>query len=292
MADGVLVPPAWVNGMLPRRRPASRRLCGVRAALAPPTSTPSSSCRHTPTAAAEEERLQPRHFDDPALKERYLEHGFVIIASVVGPEELARLRAEAVALSERAPAARGSPLDRHGRPCPEPSAYQFTDASKSDDPLTWQSSEQAPSLARINQVMSFSAVTVAAHGNARLLSVVKSIYGDDFVPAYYGSWVYKQPAHGVGFHFHQDGAGRDEAQAGQHRRPPGFSWGRDEERGLNVGVYLQDSTVENGCVHVMPRSHREGRLSEAALEQRQRSLAVPVRGASPRLSTHNTPNDV
>ena len=99
---------------------------------------------------AEEERLQPRHFDDPALKERYLEHGFVIIASVVGPEELARLRAEAVALSERAPAARGSPPDRHGRPCPEPSAYQFTDASKSDDPLTWQSSEQAPTLARIN----------------------------------------------------------------------------------------------------------------------------------------------
>ena len=101
------------------------------------------------------------------------------------------------------------------------------------------------------------------------------------MPAYYGSWVYKQPANGVGFHYHQDGAGLDEAQAGQHRRPPGFSWGTNEERGLNVGLYLHDSTVEN-CVHVLPRSHRQGRLSEAELEQGRGALAVPVRGASQR----------
>ena len=244
----------------------------------PPTPTPACCA----AADAAEEWLRPRPFDDPSLRARYLEHGFVKIASVVGSEELAALRAEAAELADRAPAARGSALDRHGRPCPEPAAYQFTDESASDDPLTWQSSEQAPTLARINQIMSFSDVTVEAHGNPKVLSAVQSIYGDAFVPAYYGSWVYKQPANGVGFHYHQDGAGLDEAQAGQHRRPPGFSWGTNEERGLNVGLYLHDSTVENGCVHVLPRSHRQGRLSEAELEQGRGALAVPVRGASQR----------
>jgi hypothetical protein len=32
-----------------------------------------------------------------------------------------------------------------------------------------------------------------------------------------------------------------------------FPW--QAERGLNVGVYLHDSTPANGCLHVVPRSH-------------------------------------
>ena len=41
-----------------------------------------------------------------------------------------------------------------------------------------------------------------------MLAVVEALCGADFVPAYYGSYVYKQPGTGVGFSYHQVGLGR------------------------------------------------------------------------------------
>jgi hypothetical protein len=61
-----------------------------------------------------------------------------------------------------------------------------------------------------------------------MLAVVEALCGADFVPAYYGSYVYKQPGTGVGFSYHPVGLGRavafDTAAPNNYVRASGRQW--------------------------------------------------------------------
>jgi len=57
----------------------------------------------------------------------------------------------------------------------------------------------------------------------------------------------KPALRGTELPYHQDG---------------GSQWGLDRERFVTVWTALDDATVENGCVQVIPGSHRLGLLSE------------------------------
>ena len=53
---------------------------------------------------------------DPSILDSYWTHGFYVFEGVVGPEELAELRADVDAVLARAPVAPGAAVDRDGRP--------------------------------------------------------------------------------------------------------------------------------------------------------------------------------
>src|SRR6185436_20102034 len=63
----------------------------------------------------------PARFDaagrlHPDILDAYREHGFYVFEGVVGPHEVAELRAGAAEMLERAPARKGAALDAQGRP--------------------------------------------------------------------------------------------------------------------------------------------------------------------------------
>jgi ectoine hydroxylase-related dioxygenase (phytanoyl-CoA dioxygenase family) len=83
-----------------------------------------------------------------------------------------------------------------------------------------------------------------AYGNPKLLRTAQSIYGPDFVP-FGESIVIKMPENGAAFAWHQDGT---------------FKTGPVPERGVNFGIYLNSSSLENGCLHLVPGTQRQGRV--------------------------------
>ena len=66
------------------------------------------------------------------------------------------------------------------------------------------------------------------------------IIGPDFIPCY-ESLVFKLPKHGSSVRWHRDGNAI-----------------RENHPIFNVDIYLDDSTVDNGCVWVIPKSHLWG----------------------------------
>src|SRR2546423_7310551 len=70
-----------------------------------------------------------------------------------------------------------------------------------------------------------------------ILDLAERMVGDDFVPTY-ESLVFKLPEHGSSVPWHQDA---------KFDRSTGH-------RIFNVDIYLDDSTVDNGCVWVIPGS--------------------------------------
>ncbi len=77
------------------------------------------------------------------------------------------------------------------------------------------------------------------------------------------SIVIKVPNAGAAFAWHRDGS---------------LKTGPLPERGVNFGIYLHASDTENGCLHVLPGSHRRGRIDLEALVEKCGHLpgALPV----------------
>ena len=181
-----------------------------------------------------------------AQVEHYHQHGYVVLRQLYAPDEVATLREEFDTLLERSPSSRGSVIDARGEAIPsaslpDPASYfKFTDPEKGDDPRTFNSSTQV--LNRVDDALAFMPAIRRSYGSTRLLASVSSLLGPDFVP-FGDSYVAKPPRHGAGFAWHQDtGISVD------------FPYDWQEERGTNFGVYLHESTVANGCLHVV-RAH-------------------------------------
>ena len=173
----------------------------------------------------------------------YKHTGFVVLRGLYDPLEVADIREEFEHLLEHCPAERGSAVDKHGRPVPGGSGsyYNFTDPDGGDDPRTFNATKVV--LNRVNDPLSFAPAVRTAYGSPRLLACAASIYGADVVP-FGQSHVLKPPRDGAGFSWHQD--------TGISAEFP-YDW--QEERGVNFGTYLHPSTLENGCLHVVPGSY-------------------------------------
>jgi phytanoyl-CoA hydroxylase len=80
----------------------------------------------------------------------------------------------------------------------------------------------------------------------RFRGITRQLVGED-VSVYRAMFMNKPAARGTVLPYHQDG---------------GSQWHLDRERFITVWTALDDATVENGCMEVIPGSHKLGLLSE------------------------------
>lgn len=184
----------------------------------------------------------------------YRRHGYVVVRGMVSAAEIALLRDAVRLLLDEAPVGPDQPHDREGRPVPHPRDYSFL-----------QPAAGAAVLNRVSTPLARSADVLKVYANPRLLQAVEALYGPDWVP-FAESIVIKLPHVGAPFAWHQDGR---------------FATGQVPERGVNFGIYLYHSDESNGCLYVVPGSHRNGRVDIAAQiashgERLPGSIPVPV----------------
>ena len=184
----------------------------------------------------------------------YRRHGYVVAGGMVSAAEVALLRSAVRQLLAEAPVGPDQPRDRAGSPVPDPQDYTFL-----------RRADGSAVLNRISSPLARSADVLKAYANPRLLQAVEALYGPDWVP-FAESIVIKLPQVGAPFAWHQDGR---------------FATGEVPERGVNFGIYLYDSDQRNGCLYVVPDSHRHGRVDIAAQlathgERLPGSIPVPV----------------
>ena len=190
----------------------------------------------------------------PAQVAHYRRHGYVVVRGLVSGAEIALLRDAVRQLLDEAPVGPDQPHDRDGNPVPHPRDYSFL-----------QPADGTPVLNRISAPLARSADVLKVYAGPRLLQAVEALYGHDWVP-FSESIVVKLPHVGAPFAWHQDGR---------------FATGEVAERGVNFGIYLYDSDESNGCLYVVPHSHRGGRVDVAAQaaahgERLPGSIPVPV----------------
>lgn len=201
----------------------------------------------------------------PEILDSYWTHGFYVFQGVVGPEELAELRADIDAVLERAPVAPGATVDRLGRPVVDQGIlrppYRWarplsdprggTDANNGRHPAAMQQPEpgaDAPAwtVELLDGNLHLSDACLRLYGHPGLLAAAASILGDDFVPYNEVTFV-KEPGLGPSVAWHQDGT--------THWNAPDWDAGA---HGFNFMTQLYPSTAANG-VWVLPGSHRHGK---------------------------------
>jgi len=189
----------------------------------------------------------------------YRREGFTIRRGFLSPREVNILRDAAGRMVKTAPGAPGAGRDPRGGEVDHPGDFDFTRLAGGGHVLS-----------RIRAPLARSPALRHAYADPRLLSLVQALYGDDFLP-FDESIVIKLPENGAGFAWHQDG---------------GFKTGPAPERGVNFGLYLNDSTPGNGCLHVVPGSHTRGRI-DLSDETDGPPSAVPVVAAAGDLVLHS-----
>ena len=201
----------------------------------------------------------------PEILESYWTHGFYVFEGVVGPEELAELRADIDTVLSRAPVAPDAAVDRLGRPArndgiikppyrwarPLSDPVGGTNANNGRHPAAMLQPEpeaDAPAwtVELLDGNLHLSDACLRLYGHPGLLNVAASILGDDFVPYNEVTFV-KEPGLGPSVAWHQDGTTHWSAadwDPGAH--------------GFNFMTQLYPSTAANG-VWVLPGSHRTGK---------------------------------
>ena len=171
----------------------------------------------------------------------YREKGCLLVPELIAEHETTELRIEAERLIAKAPVSADATNDVQGQRVEESSDYVFARDPEGNDVANrfWFPAWR-------------SRMFLEAYGNPRVLGAAFALYGKNMVP-FDESVVFKLPGHSAGFPWHQDG---------------GFRTGDAAERGVNFGIYLTPSTIDNGALYVVPGSHAKGRLEiEALVEQ-------------------------
>jgi phytanoyl-CoA hydroxylase len=166
------------------------------------------------------------------LRDQVAENGYGLVSGILDQGELDGLREELTRVIDTAPGDRSAKLDRYGNTVPSPEDFTFNDL---------EGGRQV--LSRISNQLSRSTLIRITYGNPKLLQLVESIYGPEFVP-FAESIIVKLPENGAEIPYHQDGNRYDGVM----------------ERGLNVGIYLHTSSEANGCLRVIPDTHRGGKI--------------------------------
>jgi hypothetical protein len=202
---------------------------------------------------------------DPAILDAYWETGFYVFEQAIRPEELAELRRDIDDLLERAPAAPGSEVDRHGRPAfgrafkkpgfryakPLSDPLGGTTLNKGRHPVKMLDptpDQDAPELT-INGLdgnLQLLDSCLRLYGHPGLLAIAEAINGPDFVPYNEVAFI-KEPGLGPSVAWHQDGT--------THWDAPDWDHGA---HGYNTMVQLYPSTPSN-CVWMLPGSHKLGK---------------------------------
>ncbi len=203
---------------------------------------------------------------DPAILEAYWKYGFYVFTGVVGPEELAELRADVDRLIEGAPIAPDATVDRHGRPAlgagiikppyrwakPLSDPLGGTDKNNGRHPvkmLEARPADDAPewTVQLLDGNLHLMESCLRLYGHPGMLAVAAAINGEDFVPYNEVTFV-KEPGLGPSVAWHQDGT--------THWTSPDWDEGA---HGFNFMTQLYPSTAAN-CVWMLPGSHKLGKV--------------------------------
>ena len=196
---------------------------------------------------------------DPAIVESYWTHGFYVFEGVVGPEELAELRADVDATLARAPASpeadrertdgRIKPPYRWAKPLSDP--LGGTTKNNGRHPVAMSQptlGESGPkwTIELLDGNLHLMDSALRLYGHPGLLAAAAGILGDDFVPYNEVTFV-KEAGLGPSVAWHQDGTTHWDAA----------DWDQGAH-GFNFMTQLYPSTAGN-CVWVLPGSHKHGK---------------------------------
>ena len=207
----------------------------------------------------------------PDILDAYWRCGFYVFEGVLGPEELADIEADFLAIRERLPTERGSPVDAQGRPAisADRTAPNLIWVKPLSDPLggtafahgrhpvkmfepTPTSDAPAEVVYVIMGSLQFSEACLRVYGHPQLLAVAAAINGDDFTPFNEALWM-KEPGRGGSVAWHQDGW--------THWDSPEWDAGT---HGFNFMGQLYGCTPANG-LWVVPGSHAIGKADIKAM---------------------------
>ena len=196
---------------------------------------------------------------DRSILDSYWTHGFYVLEGVVGPEELAELRAEVDAVLARAPASPEAdrnrtdgiikPPYRWAKPLSDP--VGGTDKNNGRHPVemlqpTLGEGGPAWTVELLDGNLHLMDTALRLYGHLGLLGVAAAVLGDDFVPYNEVTFV-KEAGLGPSVAWHQDGT--------THWTAPDWDMGA---HGFNFMTQLYASTAGNG-VWVLPGSHKLGK---------------------------------
>lgn len=126
------------------------------------------------------------------------------------------------------------------------------------------------SLCNIAELPEFS--SLLAH--PRVLDAIREVGGEDI--RWTSGYLISKPPGGAPLFWHQDWWGWDSP----------ISYGEAPAQ-LFVMIYLTDTRVENGCLRVIPGSHREAHSLHTLPAAHTRSLATQVDEAQPAYASHD-----
>lgn len=196
---------------------------------------------------------------DRSILDAYWTHGFYVLEGVVGPEELAELRADVDAVLARAPASPAADIDRKdgivkppyrwAKPLSDP--VGGTDKNNGRHPVemlqpTLGEGGPAWTVELLDGNLHLMDTALRLYGHPGLLAVAAAVLGDDFVPYNEVTFV-KEAGLGPSVAWHQDGT--------THWTAPDWDMGA---HGFNFMTQLYASTAGNG-VWVLPGSHKLGK---------------------------------
>ena len=178
---------------------------------------------------------------DGLLKE-YRENGFIIMEDLLNEEEIAvlRKRAELAATGQLSHIPKERLQVEPGVVAGEAQAESYAD-----------------SLRKMSHLAFFDDVLEGHARNPKVLDIVESILGPDF-KLYQDQIFMKPPKIGSRQPYHQD------QPAGFHIDPP--------EELVACWAALDDSTIENGCLRMLPGTHKLGPLEQSEKEEYERKF--------------------
>ena len=180
------------------------------------------------------------------ILDAYYRTGFYVFTGVVAAEEVSELTAEFDEILDNAPVAKGSTVDRHGRPSRFADYYALADTVPGD-------ASAAVGMVSHPPMMMDSALRVIGH--PMIMKIAEGFYGPDFVPFHEGIF-HKAASTGQPTPWHQDGRTHWSAAGDSLEQPDGTG----ENHGFNMSVSWSHCTAEN-CLWVVPGSHRHWLLA-------------------------------
>ncbi|MEQ9815327.1 MAG: phytanoyl-CoA dioxygenase family protein [Azospirillaceae bacterium] len=194
------------------------------------------------------------------------DNGYLVVRNVVPRDLLSRLRVETAGLVEKYRDYRKEPHIYYAT-VEAKSFERMMEQEESADPanmLLWRIDKLDGRLASIDDLRALPFVRKAMAG----------LLGDDVIH-YNESFVLKQPHRAPPVPWHQD---------------PSFKTRTYDDPISTMDVYLDDADEENGCIWVVPASHKRGTINTDALMARHGfdiPGAIPVRMRAGDVAFHN-----
>ena len=157
-------------------------------------------------------------------KDLFDKNGFFVEKNLFNENEIIKWRREINRLHEAADILRKS--------------RTFEDSDFQIEPFLEKSKVKSPILRKIENTQNHSKLFFQLARHESLVSIIKDLLGPDLL-LFRSTLMLKPALHGSEHAFHQDGS----------------YWPMDPPNLVTVSIAIDESTVENGCIKVIPESH-------------------------------------